>query len=125
MPIFVQQLQKIDPNDTKDAIKKMANHLRYLQEQMEYTLTNLDSRNVIEIDTDKTVITDSTGNTSIGSFIYLEGNNKESFTCGKNPKGVFEFAIKGKGGENTMSLNSDGVLVINSNTRLDIDGGEW
>ena len=95
MPIFTQQLQRIDPKNPQEAIKKMVNHMKYIQEQLEYTLLNLDSRNVTEIDTDKTTITDSTGSTNIGSFIYLTGANGESFTVGKNPSGQFEFSVKG------------------------------
>ena len=125
MPIFTQSLQKIDAANPQDAIKKMANHIKYIQEQLEYTLLNLDSRNVTEIDTDKTTITDSSGSTSIGSFIYLTGANGESFTVGKNNKGLFEFAVKGKGGKQTMYLNSSGELIITEHTNLTIDGGEW
>ena len=125
MPIFTQSLQKIDTANPQDAIKKMANHIKYLQEQLEYTLLNLDSRNVTEIDTDKTTITDSSGSTSIGSFIYLTGANGESFTVGKNNKGQFEFAVKGNGGKQTMYLNSSGELIITEHTNLTIDGGEW
>ena len=126
MPIFTQSLQKIDSANPQDAIKKMANHIKYLQEQLEYTLFNLDSRNINEIDLDKTTITDSTGNTNIiGSFIYLTGQNKESFTVGTNPSGKFEFAVKGKDGKQTMYLNSSGDLVITEHTNLTIDGGEW
>lgn len=125
MPIFTQSLQKIDAANPQEAIKKMANHIKYIQEQLEYTLFNLDSRNITEIDTDSTVITDSTGNTSIGSFIYLTGSNGESFTVGKNNKGQFEFAVKGNGGKQTMYLNSSGELVITENTNLTINGGVW
>ena len=125
MPIFTQSLQKIDAANPQEAIKKMANHIKYIQEQIEYTLFNLDSRNITEIDTDSTVITDSTGNTSIGSFIYLTGTNGESFTVGKNNKGQFEFTVKGKGGKQTMYLNSSGELVITENTNLTINGGVW
>lgn len=125
MPIFTQSLQKIDAANPQEAIKKMANHIKYIQEQLEYTLFNLDSRNITEIDTDSTVITDSTGNTSIGSFIYLTGSNGESFTVGKNNKGQFEFAVKGNGGKQTMYLNSSGELVITENTNITINGGVW
>ncbi len=124
MPIFTQSLQKIDGNNPQDAIKKMANHIKYIQEQLEYTLLNLDSRNITEIDTDKTVISDSTGNTSIGSFIQLSGPNGESFIAGKNSKGNFEFAVKGADGT-AMYLDSLGILNITKNTNLTIDGGEW
>ena len=125
MPIFTQSLRRIDSANPQDAIKKMANHINYIQEQLEYTLFNLDSRNVTEIDTDKTTITDSTGSTNIGSFIYITGTNGESFTVGKNPKGQFEFAVKGKNGTQTMYLDSSGDLIITKHANLTIDGGEW
>lgn len=125
MPVFTQSLQRIDTANPQEAIKKMANHIKYIQEQLEYTLLNLDSRNINEIDIDKTTITDSTGITNIGSYIYLTGADGESFTVGKNSKGKFEFAIKGKDGKQTMYLNSSGELVITENTSLTIDGGEW
>jgi hypothetical protein len=125
MPIFTQSLQKIDTANPQEAIKKMANHIKYIQEQLEYTLFNLDSRNITEIDTDSTTITDSSGSTSIGSFIYLTGQNKESFTVGKNNTGKFEFAVKGKDGKQTMYLNSSGELIITEHANLTIDGGEW
>ena len=125
MPIFTQSLQRIDASNPQEAIKKMANHIKYIQEQLEYTLFNLDSRNVTEIDTDKTTITDSTGSTSIGSFIYITGPNGESFTVGKNPQGKFEFAVKGKGGIQTLHLDSSGNLIITGNANLTINGGKW
>lgn len=125
MPIFTQSLQRIDTANPQDAIKKMANHIKYLQEQLEYALHNLDSRNINEIDIDKTTISDSTGTASIGSFIQLTGANGESFSVGKNQYGQFEFTVKGKGGKQTMYLNSSGELIITEHTSLTIDGGEW
>lgn len=125
MPIFTQSLQRIDTANTPDAIKKMANHIKYLQEQLEYTLLNLDSQNINEIDIDKTTITGSTGGTTLGTFIYLTGSNGESFTAGKNPEGQFEFTVKGKDGKQTMYLNSSGELIITEHTNLTIDGGVW
>lgn len=123
--IFTQSLQRIDASNPKEAIKKMANHIKYLQEQLEYTLLNLDSRNINEIDIDKTTITSSAGSTSIGTFIYITGPNGESFTAGKNSQGKFEFAVNGKDGKQTMYLNSSGELIITEHTNLTIDGGEW
>lgn len=125
MPIFTQSLQKIDAANPTDAIKKMANHIKYIQEQLEYTLLNLDSRNINEIDTDQTTITDTTGSVSIGSYINLKGANGESFSVGKNSSGRFEFVIKGKNGTQTLFLDSSGSLVITKHTNLTIDGGEW
>ena len=125
MPIFTQSLQKIDTSNPQDAIKKMANHIKYIQEQLEYTLFNLDSRNISEIDTDQTTITDSTGSVSISSFFYLKGDNGESVTIGKNPNGKFEFTVKGKDGKQTLYLNSSGELIVTEHTNLTIDGGVW
>ena len=125
MPIFAQSVPKVNPENPQDAVRKFYNHMRYMQEQLEYTLLNLDSRNINEIDVNKTTITDSSGSTSIGSYIHLTGANGESFTVGKNPKGQFEFTVTGKGGKQTMYLNSSGELIITEHTNLTIDGGEW
>lgn len=125
MPIFTQSLQKIDSANPADAIKKMANHIKYIQEQLEYTLMNLDSRNIVELDTDKTVISDSTGSVNIGSYVGIAGQDGESFVVGRNNEGQFEFALKGKGGMQMIYLNNDGEIVITKRSNLDIDGGEW
>ena len=125
MPVFTQSLQRIDEAKPQEAIKKMANHIKYLQEQLEYTLLNLDSRNIAEIDTDKTTITDSTGSTTIGSTINLTGPNGESFKVGKNASGRFEFSIEGAKGTQTMYLDNSGNLIITKSANLTIDGGEW
>lgn len=124
MPVFTQAMQKIDYSDPQDAIKKMVNHIKYLQEQLEYTLLNLDSRNVTEIDTDKTIITDSAGTSSIGSYIKLTGKNGESFTAGKNSSGRFEFSVKGADGTQ-MYLDNSGNLIVTNNANLTVCGGKW
>ena len=121
----MQSLQKIDANNPKEAIMKMANHIKYIQEQLEYTLLNLDSQNINEIDIEKTTISDSSGSTNIGTFVRFTGANGESFTAGKNDKGKFEFAVKGKDGTQTMYLDNSGNLIITKSANLTIDGGEW
>lgn len=125
MPIFTQSLQKIDYSNPQEALKKMVNHIKYLQEQLEYTLHNLDSQNINEIDIEKTPISDSTGTTNIGSYIHLTGKEGESFTVGKNSKGRFEFSVKDKDGNQTIWLDSSGVLNITKIANLTIDGGKW
>lgn len=125
MPVFTQTLQ-IKPTDTPQvAIKKIINHVMVIQEQLEYTLVNLDSGNIKELDTDKTTITDSTGSTSIGSYINLTGPNGERFAVGKNSAGKFEFVVKGKDGTQTMYLDSSGNLIITGSANLTISGGKW
>ena len=127
MPIFDRTLRKIDYSDTKLALKAMESHIKYLQEQLEYTLTNLDSSNVTEIETDKTNITSSDGTVNISSdSISLSGKNGETFKAGyDNTKGYFVFEVKGKNGTQTMYLSSSGELVITKNATLSIDCGTW
>lgn len=122
--IFTQSLQKIDEANPQEAIKKMANHIRYLQEQLEYTLLNLDSRNISEITVEKIVVNSSSEGLNISSFINLTGDNKESFTVGKKSNG-FEFSLKGKGGTQVLYLDSSGELNITKSANLTIDGGAW
>lgn len=56
MPIFSSQLGKIESQNTEQSIKVMANHLRKIQEELEYRLMHLDSTNVSEIDASQTTI---------------------------------------------------------------------
>ncbi len=125
MPIFTQSLRKVDLANPTEAIKEMANHIRYIQEQLEYTLMNLDSSNVTEIDTDQTNIGSGTGGSSLtGNSITLNGNDGESFEAGV-VKNVFRFTVKGKSGAQIMYLTSDGQLVITNHATIHVDGGEW
>lgn len=127
MPIFVQQLGKVDTNDTVGSLKAMDRHIRYIQEQLEYTLTNLDSSNVKEIETDQTTISNSSGTVNISSDkISLLGKNGESFNAGyDSASDRFLFEVKGKGGTQCIYLSSNGELVITKNTSLSIDSGTW
>jgi len=54
--IFTQRLGSLDGLSADRAIRAVANYVRALQEQLEYTLTTLDSDNVIEIDTERTSV---------------------------------------------------------------------
>ena len=127
MPIFTQQLRNIDPTKPAEALKAMENHIKYIQEQLEFTLMNLDSSNITEIETDKTNISSSTGSVTISSdAISLSGKNGEVFKAGNDSSsGQFKFEVKGKGGTQVLYLNSSGELVITKNTYLSIDSGTW
>ena len=125
MPVFTNQLNRLDVSNTSEALRQMANHIRYIQEQLEYTLMNLDSSNITEIETDVTNITSSSGSVSLGSGISLSGKNGESFTAGQDENGQFVFSVKGRNGAQALYLSSDGNLVITKNANLSIDCGEW
>ena len=125
MPIFNTQLGRLSTERPQEAIKAMANHIRYIQEQLEYTLTNLDSSNVTEIEADKTTITTGTGSTFTGDSISLKGKNGEEFRAGVSETGTFQFQLNGKGGSQIVYLTSAGELVITNRATVVIDGGTW
>lgn len=126
MPIFTQQLRCIDYANSRESLKQMANHIRYIQEQLEYTLMNLDSSNVTEIAADVTNITSSTGNMHFtGNSITLKGTNGEMFEVGVGGNGVFQFQLNGENGEQVFYLSREGQFVLTSKADVVIDGGEW
>lgn len=126
MPVFTKSMDKVDYSDTQSALRVMANHIKYIQEQLEFTLTNLDSSNITEIETDKTSISSGTGGVSMtGDSITLNGKNGESFTVGQDAAGNFVFSVKGRNGEQTIYLSSDGQMVITKAANLSIDCGTW
>ena len=55
MPIFSKQLQRVDPSNPQEAIKQMYQHIKFMQEELEFILYNLDSRNIITEQTNLTV----------------------------------------------------------------------
>lgn len=127
MPIFHNQLGRVDYANAAQALRQMANHIRYIQEQLEYTLMNLDSSNVTELNTDETSISSSTGGVSFtGNSITLKGKAGEVFEAGI-PEGAegFRFTLKGRGGEQILYLTAEGKLVITRSAGIHIDGGEW
>ena len=54
--IFTQQLDVLDGRTDKEAIKSIANHIRRMQEELEYRLSVLDSSNISQIDMEQTSI---------------------------------------------------------------------
>ena len=54
IPIFASQLGKVEEQNPEKAVKTLANHLRKIQEELEYRLMNLDSDNIKEINVSDT-----------------------------------------------------------------------
>ena len=80
--IFSSQLKKLDGLSTEERLKTISNHLRKMQEELEYRLSVLDSSNISEIDADETsiytggedirnIITDTNGNVIYSSAATL------------------------------------------------------
>ena len=55
MPVFSKQLKRVDPSNPQEAIKQLYQHIIFMQEELEYLLYNLDSRNIITENTNLTV----------------------------------------------------------------------
>lgn len=126
MPVFTKQLGNINYSNQQEALAAMANHIRYLQEQLEWQLSNLDSSNINEIDTSQTNISSSTGGTSIGGdSIKIKGKNGELFEVGIGSNGVLMFTLNGKDSTQMLYLDNEGKLVLTENTTVTIDGGDW
>lgn len=126
MPVFTKQLGNINYGNQQEALAAMANHIRYLQEQLEWQLSNLDSSNINEIDTSQTNISSSTGGTNISSDgISVKGKNGEKFEAGVASNGAFTFVLNGKDGRQMLYIDNDGKLVITEHSSITIDGGEW
>lgn len=62
MPVFSSQLGKVEKLDEQDALKSIANHIRKIQEELEYRLANLDSENITSLDASQTQISTAGGN---------------------------------------------------------------
>lgn len=57
MPVFSMQLGNIENQAPEAGIRSLANHVRRIQEELEYRLAHMDSTNITEIDGDVTDIT--------------------------------------------------------------------
>jgi hypothetical protein len=123
--IFTTQLGRIDYTNAPEALKKMTDHIRYIQEQLEWTLQNLDSSNITEINTSDTKISSDTVDFS-GNNIVLNGRNGERFEVGIDEgSGDFVFGLYGRDGAQIFYLTNDGNLVITRNATITVDGGTW
>ena len=73
--IFSNTLRKLDYDDVKKSLIVMENHIRSMQEQLEYTLYNLDSANITSLNTDITDIVSTEGGINIsGEMVSLKGS---------------------------------------------------
>ena len=70
MAIFARELEPLNYRDTEGCLRALTNHIRILQEQLEYTLRNLDSDNISEIELAKTKVVDADGN----RLLYLSAD---------------------------------------------------
>ena len=127
MPIFNSVMRQINYDNPKEALAVMEKHIRALQEELEWQLMNLDSRNINEIDTSQTEIKSSDGGASIaGDIISFSSPAGERFRAGYDKAAArFYFELTDKSGANVMYYSSSGELVITKKAAVAIDGGVW
>ena len=123
--IFNIPQKQLDTSNTEQALRQLWKYIAGLQEQLEYTLMNLDSNNIIEISTDKTKIKNSVGETVLnGEMINLK-SGKNSFIAGYDSAArKFQFELTDKEGNKVLYL-SNGELVISRHVEITVDGGAW
>ena len=101
----------------------MANHIRYIQEQLEYTLMNLDSSNITAIDTDDTQLSGSSiegvaeltqAVAGIASTVSVQGSTISSLQ--HSVSGLNASVQDLRTGEATyLRMDASGVSVVDGN----------
>ncbi len=111
----------------EDAIKQLGNYVASMREQLEFVLQNLDSRNIIEISTDITKITNSDGTMAFSSdMLNLLGTDGMGFVAGHDKQGGgFKFEVMGGGGMKLLYMSTEGKLILTRGVVKTIDGGSW
>lgn len=124
--IFSQRLGPLDEADTKKAIRTVANYVRALQEQLEYTLTTLDSDNVIEIDTAKTTVSSSDGGAATGDGVLIKGRKCAAFSVKREAGGSLTMRMTAEDGRDIIFASSSaGEIELRMRTPFFIDCGSW
>jgi hypothetical protein len=122
MPIFTKQLQYNTANPA-EAIKEISNHIRFMQEELEYRLMNLDSSNITYINTDETDLGGSAIDglaemsetvSGLNSTVSAQG---ESITALEQTANSLNASVKDlETGEATyLRMDSSGVSVVDGN----------
>lgn len=82
MPTFTATLGKLDGLSPQEAVGKIANHLRVIQEQLEYRLSCLDSSNITEINMLDTAVYDEEGK-SVSKVLADQAGNIAALQFGE------------------------------------------
>ena len=117
--IFSSSLGSVEKYTTDAAIKSIANHVRKLQEELEYRLAHLDSTNINEIDAEETVIR--------GGPITLISQHQDEIAKLQLTDQQIVASVQGLGDSmsHTVRIAADGVTITNAaGSALTIDGGQ-
>lgn len=118
--------QKVDAaGDPRKAVQQLWKYVTAMQEQLEYTLLNLDSSNVKEISTTETKITSGTGSDVLNGDMISLKSGKYQFLAGLDKStNSFLFELT-DGSGNKVLYFSNGILTISRRVDMTIDGGVW
>ena len=121
MPIFSSQLGKVDGQTPQEGIKTLANHLRKIQEELEYRLMNLDSSNVTEIVLEDTSMT--LGGKPIQNIIAEGGNYSALEQTVDGLRAIV--ANMETGMAHMLQMDASGVYIVDQNgNAVVIHGGQ-
>ena len=146
MPVFSKTLGNINYNDP-ESLKTLANHIRVMQEELEYRLANLDSSNVSEINMDDTNVFSSKGglvqllneteesvaqltlkNDEIASKVTeeLDGVEERISTVEQTSESITATVEDlAKGAEHALKLDANGVYIVDgAGNVVTISGGQ-
>ena len=121
--IFSGVMRRLDTNDTRRSLRIMEDHIRSMQEQLEYTLYNLDSTNVTSIDPGVTSI-GGDGMSISGESLALYGSGGERIVMGRQGS-AFRMELAGKGGRSAVYLDGGGRVCVGPEAAVYIDCGTW
>lgn len=116
--IFTSQLGMLDGKTEKEAIASIANHLRRMQEELEYRLCVLDSSNITEITAGSTKIKTEDGKDLVNLILGSDGAmsameqtvNGLKVTVNSNQKGINDMQTKFVQTDKDISMVVDGLF---------------
>lgn len=140
--IFSSQLGKINTASAQEGIAQVANHIRKMQEELEYRLMNLSSDNISEIDAKQTTILLSDGqqlgDAMLGNYAKLEASVNglrgevsslngrfNSYSTIAQTSDAITAAVSDLNTSTILRLDKDGLHIMGPNGRdpKDIGGG--
>lgn len=114
--IFSSQLGKLDGQNTEQSLKTVSNHVRKMQEELEYRLSVLDSSNINEINADETNIL--TGGKNINNVLADQNGNMSALTQTVNGLSV---EVSNQAGDiSTLQVTADGLSTTVASQAGDI-----
>ena len=135
MPVFNRQLGKVEKLAPQEAVKSMADHLRSVQEQLEYTLANLGEENFNETsltDIGETIAAPIVEQSLTSITLEVtdpEGENESTIKLWANGAVISSASINLSGFVTFTSLEGSGTTMINGDniktgtiSAIDIEG---